>query len=88
MLENDLIYDERIDTGKFYLYWNLNGDSSYSAIIEVDYEDNDQIYDDDKKGIYGQQIYGKIYEGDSIMEAFDSLNYFKNFLIYYGATCR
>lgn len=88
LLEKDVIYDEKIDTGKFYLYWNLNGDSSYSAIIEVDYEDNDQIYDDDKKGIYGHHIYGKIYEGDSIMEAVDSLNYFKNFLIYYGATCR
>lgn len=88
LLENDVIYDEKIDTGRFYLYWNLNDDSSYSAIIEVDYEDNNQIYDDDEKGIYGHPIYGKIYEGDSIMEAFDSLNYFKNFLIYYGATCR
>lgn len=88
LLENDVIYDEKIDTGRFYFYWVLNDDSSYSSIIEVDYEDDDYTYNDDKKGIYGHQIYGKIYEGDSIIEAVDSLNYFKNFLIYYGATCR
>ena len=31
---------------------------------------------------------GKIYEGNSIIDAVDSLIYFKNFLIHHGATCR
>ena len=89
LLEEDFKDKEkRGDTGIFYLYWNLNDDANYSAIIELDYEDNDPIYDKLEKGIYGHPIYGNVYTGNSIVEAIDSLIYFKNFLIYHGATCR
>ena len=83
-----LLGKDDIDTGIYYLYWELKGDGNYSAIIELDYEDNDPIYDEYKKGIYGHPIYGEVYVGNSIVDAVDSLIYFKNFLIHTGATCR
>lgn len=86
LLEKDNVYN--IDTGIFYLYWNINDDGTFSVIIELDDGDDDYIYDDGDKGIYGNQLYGEINAGNSIVDAVESLDYFKNTLIYYGATCR
>ena len=61
-------------------------DGTFSIIIELDYEDDDPIYDEHEKGIYGHPIYGEINAGDSIVEAIDSLIYFKNFFIYHRHT--
>lgn len=87
LLEKDSIYGERADSGVFYLYWDIE-DDGFLITIELDYEDDDPIYDDDEKGAYGHPIYGTMNGGDSLVEAIDSLNYLKNFLIYHGATCR
>ena len=49
---------------------------------------NDTVYDEMEKGMYRHPIYGEFNAGNLITDAVDSLIYFKNLLIYYGATCR
>lgn len=88
LLAKDSVYGSDADSGIFYLYWNLEDDGKYSAIIELDYEDDDPAYDKLEKGIYGNPVYATVYSGDSIIDAVDSLIYFKNFFIHNGATCR
>ena len=86
LLEEDNIYD--VDTGVYYLYWDINEDKTFSVFIELDYEDDDTVYDEMEKGMYRHPIYGEFNAGNLITDAIDSLMYFKNLLIYYGATCR
>lgn len=86
LLEEDNIHG--VDTGVYYLYWNFNEDKTFSVFIELDYEDDDTIYDEMEKGMYRHPIYGEFNAGNLITDAIDSLMYFKNLLIYLGATCR
>ena len=87
LLEKDSIYGDRADTGIFYLYWDIIEDG-FEITIELDYEDDDPIYDEFEKGDYGHPIYATMNGGNSLIEAIDSLNYLKEFFIHYGATCR
>ena len=77
-----------MDTGVYYLYWDINDDKTFSVFIELDYEDDDPVYDELEKGMYRHPIYGEFNAGNLIGDAVDSLIYFKNLLIYHGATCR
>lgn len=77
-----------VDMGKYFLYWNWLDDGTFSVVIELDYFNDDPAYDDFNKGIYGNPIYAEMNAGSSIIDTIESLEYFKNLLIYHGATCR
>ena len=84
--EKNNIHDT--DTGTYFLYWDWLEDGTFSVVIELDYYDDDPVYDEFEKGIYGNPLYAKMNAGSSIIDAIESLDYFKNLLIYHGATCR
>lgn len=84
--EKNNIHD--IDTGTYLLYWNWLDDETFSVVIELDDYDDNTIYNEFDKGIYGYPIYAKMNAGKSIVAAVESLEYFKNLLIYHGATCK
>lgn len=77
------------DTGIFFIYWEDNKDGTFSVVIEVN--SDDPIYDEyEEKGIYGNGnvIYGRVYTGTSLVDAIEAADYYKNLLLYHGATCR
>jgi len=86
---NDENKKENIDTGLFFIYWEDNEDGTFSVVIEIN--SDDPIYQEyEEKGIYGNgnMVYGRLYAGTSLVDAIEAAEYYKNMLLYYGATCR
>ena len=86
---NDENKKDDVDTGIFFIYWEDNEDGTYSVVIEIN-SDDPAFQDYEEKGIYGNgnMIYGRIYAGTSLMDAIDAAEYYKNMLLYLGATCK
>ena len=87
LTEEDNIHD--VDTGIFFIYWEDNEDGTFSVVIEIN--NDDPIYDEyEEKGIYGNGnvVYGRLYAGTSLVDAIEAADYYKNLIIYHGATCR
>lgn len=86
---NDENKKDHVDTGIFFIYWEDNEDGTYSVVIEIN-SDDPAFQEYEEKGIYGNgnMIYGRIYAGTSLMDAIDAAEYYKNMLLYLGATCR
>lgn len=86
---NDENKKDDVDTGIFFIYWEDNKDGTYSVVIEIN-SDDPAFQDYEEKGIYGNgnMIYGRIYAGTSLMDAIDAAEYYKNMLLYLGATCK
>lgn len=86
---NDENKKDHIDTGIFFIYWEDNEDGTYSVVIEIN-SDDPTFQEYEEKGIYGNgnMIYGRIYAGTSLMDAIDAAEYYKNMLLYLGATCK
>lgn len=86
---NDENKKDHVDTGIFFIYWEDNKDGTYSVVIEIN-SDDPAFQDYEEKGIYGNgnMIYGRIYAGTSLMDAIDAAEYYKNMLLYLGATCK
>ena len=84
---NDENKKDNIDTGIFYIYHEDNGDGTFSVVIEINSDDPTGY---DEKGIYGNgnMIYGRVYAGTSLIDAIEAAEYYKNMLLYFGATCR
>ena len=86
---NDENKKENIDTGLFFIYWEDNEDGTFSVVIEIN--SDDPVYQEyEEKGIYGNgnMVYGRLYAGTSLVDAIEAAEYYKNMLLYYGATCR
>lgn len=86
---NDKNKKENIDTGLFFIYWEDNEDGTFSVVIEIN--SDDPVYQEyEEKGIYGNgnMVYGRLYAGTSLVDAIEASEYYKNMLLYYGATCR
>lgn len=86
---NDENKKDDVDTGIFFIYWEDNEDGTYSVVIEIN-SDDPTFQEYEEKGIYGNgnMIYGRIYAGTSLMDAIDAAEYYKNMLLYLGATCK
>lgn len=86
---NDENKKDHVDTGIFFIYWEDNEDGTYSVVIEIN-SDDPAFQEYEEKGIYGNgnMIYGRIYAGTSLMDAIDAAEYYKNMLLYLGATCK
>ena len=86
---NDENKKDHVDTGIFFIYWEDNKDGTYSVVIEIN-SDDPAFQEYEEKGIYGNgnMIYGRIYAGTSLMDAIDAAEYYKNMLLYLGATCK
>lgn len=85
------MYDETFKgySDTYYLYWNMNDNGTYSAIIELT-ENNVQCdggCPKEEGAIFGQILLQEHYAGTSLVDAVETIDYIKRGFLHKGATC-